>query len=105
MLWVQLTRPVNVKKGDIVRFRIDNLRQFQPGNYQWLVTPLGKGREITKLEITNPMPPKPGMIFKILDVKETAKGCTLRAELIEGLDPAAWELINRAIQAVKDSHV
>jgi hypothetical protein len=106
MIWIQLVRPIEVQKGDIVRFRVDHIWQYQPKNYHWTVTPLGKESDMIKLEIINPQPAKEGMILKILDIKETTKGrWTFKAELIEGLDPAAWDLINRAIQATKDQNV
>ena len=98
MLFLQLTRPIEVQKGDVVKFRIDYIRQYQLGNYQWLVTPLGKESDMIKLEIINPQPAKKGMILKILDVKETSKGrWTFKAELIDSLDPVAWDLIHQAI--------
>ncbi len=106
MLFLQLTRPIEVQKGDVVRFRIDYIRQYQPGNYQWVVTPLGKESDMIKLEIINPQPAKEGMILKILDIKETTKGrWTFRAELIEGLDSLTWDIISRAIQMTKEPHV
>lgn len=56
MLWIQLTHPISAKKGDILRIRIDNIRQYQPGNFQWLVTPLGKESNKIKLKTVNPPP-------------------------------------------------
>ncbi|BAS31211.1 hypothetical protein [Dehalococcoides mccartyi] len=102
MLWIQLTRPIDVQKGDILRLRVDNIRQYQPRNYQWLVTPLGKEEDTIKLEIVNPKPVKKGMILKILDMKEIRSGrWNCKAELIEALEPVTWDNIRQAIQAAK----
>ncbi|OBW62943.1 MAG: hypothetical protein A9183_00780 [Dehalococcoides mccartyi] len=102
LLWIQLTRLIEVQKGDILRLRIDNTRQYQPGVYQWLVTPLEKEENMIKLVIVNPLPVKVGMILKVLDMKETKSGWwTCQAELVNALDPVAWDVINRAIEAAK----
>jgi hypothetical protein len=61
LLWIQLTRPIDTQIGDILRLRIDNIRQYQPGNYQWLVTPLEKENRLINLKTINPPPAKEGM--------------------------------------------
>lgn len=106
LLWIQLTRLIEVQKGDILRLRIDNTRQCKPGVYQWLVTPLGKEENMIKLVIVNPRTVKAGMILKILDMQKTKSGWwACQAELIEALDPVAWDVISRAIQAAKEKDV
>ena len=54
LIWLQITRTIEVHKGDILIFRLDTIQQLQPKVFRWIVTPLNnnslaitlnKGRE------------------------------------------------------------
>ncbi len=60
MIWIQLTRPINARKGDILILRINKIQQYKSGIYQWVVTPLGKKGNMDKPKAVNPPPAKEG---------------------------------------------